>query len=119
MAVLQAWVVPFALSTLLLKSGGFQNTVYLNSISRAFIMSELLNTLMQDARVWQGHRHTQTTQPAESTGYQVLDNQLGGLGWPRGALSECLLDNPGIGELQLLLPLDAAGVQSVAKPCSG
>jgi cell division inhibitor SulA len=105
MAVLQAWVVPFALSTLLLKSGGFPNTVYLNSISRVFIMSELLNTLMQDARVWQGHRHTQTTQPAQSTGYQVLDNQLGGLGWPRGALSECLLDAPGIGELHLLLPL--------------
>ncbi|MFN2359916.1 MAG: translesion DNA synthesis-associated protein ImuA [Marinobacter sp.] len=68
-------------------------------------MSELLNTLMQDARVWQGHRHTRTTHPAEPTGYQVLDNQLGGLGWPRGALSECLLDAPGIGELHLLLPL--------------
>ncbi|MFO7529831.1 MAG: translesion DNA synthesis-associated protein ImuA [Marinobacter sp.] len=68
-------------------------------------MSELLNTLMRDARVWQGHRHRQTTQPSESTGYQVLDNQLGGIGWPRGALSECLLDAPGIGELHLLLPL--------------
>ncbi|NMT65029.1 translesion DNA synthesis-associated protein ImuA [Marinobacter orientalis] len=68
-------------------------------------MSELLDTLIQDARVWQGHCHTRTTQPAESTGYQVLDNQLGGLGWPRGALSECLLDAPGIGELHLLLPL--------------
>lgn len=68
-------------------------------------MSELLNTLMQDARVWQGHRPIQTSQPAEPTGYQVLDNQLGGIGWPRGALSECLLDAPGIGELHLLLPL--------------
>lgn len=68
-------------------------------------MSELLNTLMQDARVWQGHRPVQTTRSAESTGYQVLDNQLGGLGWPRGALSECLLEAPGIGELHLLLPL--------------
>ena len=68
-------------------------------------MSEILNTLMQDARIWQGHRHGQTTQPAEPTGYQVLDNQLGGIGWPRGALSECLLDAHGIGELHLLLPL--------------
>jgi len=68
-------------------------------------MSNLLNTLMQEARVWQGHRQTLTTQPAEPTGYQALDNQLGGLGWPRGALSECLLDAPGIGELQLVLPL--------------
>lgn len=68
-------------------------------------MSELLSSLLQDARVWQGHQHRKTTQPAESTGYQVLDNQLGGLGWPRGALSECLLDACGIGELHLVLPL--------------
>ncbi|MEX2475435.1 translesion DNA synthesis-associated protein ImuA [Marinobacter sp.] len=68
-------------------------------------MSELLNTLIQDARVWQGNRHTPARQPAEPTGYQVLDNHLGGLGWPRGALSECLLEAPGIGELQLVLPL--------------
>ncbi|MCK7548133.1 translesion DNA synthesis-associated protein ImuA [Marinobacter koreensis] len=68
-------------------------------------MSELLNTLMQDARVWQGHRHNKTTTPSESTGYQLLDNQLGGIGWPRGALSECLVDQPGIGEIHLLLPL--------------
>lgn len=68
-------------------------------------MSELLETLLQDARVWQGHKHKRTTQVAEPTSYQALDNQLGGLGWPRGALSECLLDAPGIGELQLLIPL--------------
>lgn len=68
-------------------------------------MSEILSTLMQDARIWQGHRHGQAAQPAEPTGYQVLDNQLGGIGWPRGALSECLLDAHGIGELHLLLPL--------------
>ena len=68
-------------------------------------MSELLTTLLQDARVWQGHRHRTTTQPAETTGFQALDNQLGGLGWPRGALSECLLDASGIGELQLVMPL--------------
>jgi len=68
-------------------------------------MSEILNTLMQDDRVWQGQHHTRTGRPTEPTGYQVLDNQLGGVGWPRGALSECLLDEPGIGELHLLLPL--------------
>src|SRR5690554_976069 len=68
-------------------------------------MSELLSSLLQDARIWQGHKHRETTQPAESTGYQVLDNQLGGLGWPRGALSERLLDTCGIGELHLVLPL--------------
>jgi hypothetical protein len=68
-------------------------------------MNELLSALKQSARIWQGHQPAQASQPAESTGYQALDNQLGGLGWPRGALSECLLDTPGIGELHLLLPL--------------
>lgn len=68
-------------------------------------MSNILNTLMQDDRVWQGRKHKQSGQPAEPTGYQVLDNQLGGIGWPRGALSECLMDFNGIGELHLLLPL--------------
>ena len=61
-------------------------------------MSELLDTLMQDARVWQGHRQNKTIQPAEPTGYQTVDNQLEGIAWPWGALSECLLDTPGIGE---------------------
>jgi len=70
-----------------------------------FTMSNILDALIQNERVWQGRRHKQSTQPAEPTGYQVLDNQLGGIGWPRGALSECLLDDPGIGELHLLLPL--------------
>ncbi|MDI9246882.1 translesion DNA synthesis-associated protein ImuA [Marinobacter sp. CHS3-4] len=68
-------------------------------------MSDILNTLMRDSRVWQGHRQGHTSHPSEPTGYQVLDNQLGGIGWPRGALSECLLDAYGIGELHLLLPL--------------
>lgn len=68
-------------------------------------MSELLNTLIHDARLWQGHQRIRTAQPAEPTGYPALDEQLSGLGWPRGALSECLLSGPGIGELQLVLPL--------------
>lgn len=68
-------------------------------------MNELLTTLIRDARVWQGHRHHQARFPAESTGYPELDHQLGGQGWPRGALAECLLDTTGIGELQLVLPL--------------
>ena len=68
-------------------------------------MSDLLNTLFTDARLWHGHRRTTTTPAPEPTGFDALDEQLGGLGWPRGALSECLLDAPGIGELQLVLPL--------------
>lgn len=68
-------------------------------------MSDLLNTLLDDARLWRGHRQFATLPDQEQTGFEALDDQLDGLGWPRGALSECLLDEPGIGELQLVLPL--------------
>ncbi|WP_166252084.1 translesion DNA synthesis-associated protein ImuA [Marinobacter salicampi] len=68
-------------------------------------MKELLDTLISDARVWQGSQQAQTTLPAEPTGFSALDLQLAGVGWPRGALTECLLPAPGIGELQLVLPL--------------
>ncbi len=68
-------------------------------------MSDLLNTLLHDARLWRGHRQTAVTLTPELTGFAPLDRELGGAGWPRGALSECLLDRPGIGELQLALPL--------------
>lgn len=70
-------------------------------------MNDLLHSLIQDARLWQGHKQKETLghDRTESTGFAALDQQLGGTGWPRGALSECLLDAPGVGELQLVLPL--------------
>jgi len=68
-------------------------------------MSELLNTLIHDARVWQGHRQSRPQASGEPTGYTALDQQLAQSGWPVGALSECLMDHDGIGELQLVLPL--------------
>lgn len=68
-------------------------------------MSELLETLIRDARIWRGHGQVRQSQPEEPTGYQALDRQLGATGWPRGALTECLVDHCGIGELQLFLPL--------------
>lgn len=68
-------------------------------------MSDLLNTLLDDARLWRGHQRHTTAPAPELTGFAALDHQLDGLGWPRGALSECLFDAPGIGELQLVLPL--------------
>ena len=62
-------------------------------------MNELLTTLIQEVRVWPGHRHHRARIPAEATGYRELDEPLGG-GWPRGALTECLLD--GVGSLLVL-----------------
>ncbi|MFE8069565.1 translesion DNA synthesis-associated protein ImuA [Marinobacteraceae bacterium S3BR75-40.1] len=63
-----------------------------------------IHQLLKDPRIWQGRRH-QTAPPTEPSGYPELDRQLAGGGWPKGALTELLLDQPGIGELQLLLPL--------------
>jgi cell division inhibitor SulA/protein ImuA len=42
--------------------------------------------------------------PALSSGFTALDRELPGGGWPRGALTEILVDGHGFGELSLLLP---------------
>ncbi len=42
------------------------------------------------------------------TGFDALDAQLPGGGWPQGVLTELLLAQPGIGELRLLAPALAA-----------
>lgn len=68
-------------------------------------MSDLLQNLIHDARVWQGHQHHKARHHNEPTGFAALDASPGPSGWPRGALSECLLNDHGIGELQLVLPL--------------
>ncbi|WP_165854858.1 translesion DNA synthesis-associated protein ImuA [Marinobacter sp. JSM 1782161] len=68
-------------------------------------MREILDQLLDNARIWQASRHQQVLgAAAESTGFAALDAQLPGGGWPRGALIECLTPAPGIGELRLLLP---------------
>jgi len=47
-----------------------------------------------------------------SSGFDCLDAELPGGGWPAGQLVELLLDDPGIGELRLLAP--ALAVQAHA-----
>lgn len=55
--------------------------------------------------VWRADRLSQGLEPGIPTGFDTLDAQLPGGGWPRRALTELLIDTPGIGELSLLLPL--------------
>jgi cell division inhibitor SulA/protein ImuA len=43
-----------------------------------------------------------------ATGYDALDQHLATEGWPSAALTEILLDEPGVGELKLLMPALAA-----------
>ncbi|RLJ65067.1 translesion DNA synthesis-associated protein ImuA [Sulfurisoma sediminicola] len=42
--------------------------------------------------------------PGFSSGFPELDRELPGGGWPRGALTEILVDGQGFGELSLLMP---------------
>ena len=42
--------------------------------------------------------------PSVPSGFAALDAELPGGGWPRGALTEILLDGTGLGECSLLLP---------------
>lgn len=54
--------------------------------------------------VWRASELARARVPVAGSGHAVLDAQLPGGGWPRSSLVELLLQQPGIGELQLLQP---------------
>ena len=54
--------------------------------------------------VWHADALGAGSQPAQPTGYALLDAQLPGGGWPVGALSEVLQPMAGLHEWQLVLP---------------
>jgi len=60
--------------------------------------------------LWRGDEWIQADSRSDctSSGFEALDRELPGHGWPHGQLVELLLDHPGIGELGLLLPALAA-----------
>ncbi len=66
-------------------------------------MSALLATLINHPAIWRGDDCARVADTVPS-GYMELDAVLPGGGWPRGALTELLLERPGIGELRFLLP---------------
>lgn len=68
-----------------------------------------LDALLQRADIWRGGEYalrapTGPAVGAVATGCRALDEQLPDGGWPLGTLVEILLQQHGIGELQLLLP---------------
>lgn len=64
-----------------------------------------LEALLQNSAIWRGRDQSRLpTREGVPTGHQALDASLPGGGWPRGALSEILYRENGIGELQLLMP---------------
>lgn len=66
-----------------------------------------LENILQRHPVWLGGA-IKPDIPGISTGYELLDEELPGGGWPTGALTEILGGQEGIGELQLALPALAA-----------
>jgi hypothetical protein len=66
-------------------------------------MSALLATLLNHPAIWRGDDCARVADTVPS-GHIELDAVLPGGGWPRGALTELLVERPGIGELRFLLP---------------
>ncbi len=67
-------------------------------------MSVSLDMVLQHPGIWRGDQLAHSGVETLSTGFAELDEQLPGGGWPRGALTEILIEREGIGELRLLLP---------------
>jgi len=63
-----------------------------------------LSSLLARGDVWRGDHLAHLPETGVATGYPELDAELPGGGWPRGSLTELLVERPGIGELSLLLP---------------
>ena len=54
--------------------------------------------------VWRGDTLASLPETALASGHAELDAELPGGGWPRGNLTEILVDRNGLGEMHLLLP---------------
>ncbi|MEM7404227.1 MAG: translesion DNA synthesis-associated protein ImuA [Pseudomonadota bacterium] len=67
-------------------------------------MSAALEQLLRHPAIWRGGHDPKPEPGHVATGRPELDAVLPGGGWPRGALTEILTDQQGIGELSLLLP---------------
>lgn len=66
-------------------------------------MNPAVAQLLHHPWLWRGDRLARGPD-ALASGFAELDRELPGGGWPRGALTELLVDNEGIGEFRLLLP---------------
>lgn len=63
-----------------------------------------LQSVLQRPDVWRGDQLAGQGQAGLSSGFPVLDAELPGSGWPRGALTELIPAHSGVGELALLQP---------------
>lgn len=68
----------------------------------AAMLPATLPDILARPDIWRGDQLAQALLPTVASGFAVLDAELPGGGWPRGALTELLVDGAGIGELSLL-----------------
>ena len=71
-------------------------------------MNSALAQALERSDIRRGDAFAVAPAPTLATGFAQLDAELPGGGWPRGALTELLTEQIGIGELGLLLPVLAA-----------
>jgi hypothetical protein len=71
-----------------------------------------LAEVLRHPGIWRRGAAARLRIDAEPTGLADLDTRLPGGGWPRGALSEILIENDGIGECSLVLPALASLTQA-------
>jgi protein ImuA len=64
--------------------------------------------------VWRANELAVSRTATYPSGFDVFDNELPGRGWPRSALIELLLQQSGVGEMQLLKPV-LAGLSRMQK----
>jgi len=78
-------------------------------VNRTHAIDVLLDST---SRLWRG-REPNRRQRTLATGHKLLDTRLPGGGWPVGAITELIADQPGLGEFSLLFPvlsqLDSSG----------
>jgi hypothetical protein len=73
---------------------------------------DALADVLRHPGIWRRGSKPASSSTALSTGFAELDAMLPGGGWPRGALSEILIDEDGLGECSLVLPALAALTQA-------
>ena len=79
--------------------------------------ADALAEVLADARVWKlKGASAAPARPVWSTGRSSLDARLPGGGWPTASLIEVLLEETGLGEVQLFLPALVACQGRVGSP---
>jgi protein ImuA len=66
--------------------------------------------------LWRAHQLGVWRQASLASGFDALDAELPGGGWPKRVLTELLLPHPGVGEMRLLAPALAAVAGGQAGP---